>query len=128
MSLTPTDQHHTWTHADNWFRRELGDGTYMIVSQRLKEIRQNGAVYMPWFWRRHQLGNGQQLASGPSPYLAQFGHAAEAMRAADQNAKAPLVPMNVVVTKPDRDVVDKAATALDALLVSTGRQTSGVGT
>ncbi len=47
-----------WTSCDGWHRRDLADGTYLMVSRNIHGI---------WQWRRHDLARGELLASAVAP-------------------------------------------------------------
>jgi hypothetical protein len=74
-----------WTKADAWHRRELADGSYLLVTRAHPTADR-------WHWRHLTTSTGKVLASGPHGHGKSYTSASAAMGCADR-AVAPSVPV-----------------------------------
>jgi hypothetical protein len=73
----------TWTKADAWHRRDLPDGSYLMVSR-------TDPTADRWHWRHVVTSTGKVLAYGPHGTRKSYPSALTAMGCADR-AVAPSV-------------------------------------
>ena len=96
-----------WLGQDAWFRREVGDGTYLMVSRRRldtprRERGKRGPWTYGWRWHRWWLDGAGLIAGGPahweigllpsSQLPATYGSWLDALIAADLNGLEWLDP------------------------------------
>lgn len=120
-----------WIHQDAWWRRDLGDGTFLMVSRttlnpefevrEVKNIRREYRAH--WYFRLHHAITGEVLLSGPHAdrdSRRSYPDASTAMRLADERVKGLATSARVeakaarVALVKARKVVDEAVRAVAA--------------
>jgi hypothetical protein len=81
-----------WIRQDAWWRREIGDGSYLIASRMTVHpdtVTERGRVlHARWTWRRHSITTGALLDSWPDSHGKSYPCADRAISAADERVKA----------------------------------------
>jgi hypothetical protein len=78
-----------WSKCDGWYRRELGDGSYLTVTRstltRQLVVDPDGTKHeAAWHWHQRLIESGTSLAGSDK----QFASAYAAMAAADRSVES----------------------------------------